>query len=156
MEGIEKYEVPKNVYEDPNFVTLYRYENPAVTYDETRDGVVSKQDIVGQWYTDNLGDLKTYIKARKPGGRLVAIRVPSSDLGSYDATKLEKTKDMDIESGNFVVPPDIAQSSRLEMLLTIETANSNKFLFGDWQKINKFVDENLSAESLVDKAKSQQ
>lgn len=154
MEGIEKHEVPKNVYEDPNFVTLYRYENPAVVYDETREGVVSKQEFVGQWYTDKLGDLKTYVRRRRPGGKLVSIRIPSNQLDSYDALKLDETKGMDIEKGNFVVPPDVAQSSRLEMPLTIETSNPNKFLFGDWQKIDKFVDENLSAESLVDKAKS--
>lgn len=157
MEGapIEIQEVPINVYEDPNFVTLYRYENPTVEYDESREGVVSKQEFVGQWYTGNLGDLKTYVRRRRPGGKLVTIRIPSNELDSYDASKLDKTKGMDIEKGNFVVPPDVAQSSRLEMPLTIQTANPNKFLLGDWQKIDNFVDTNMSAESLVQKAQNQ-
>ncbi|MFZ2523295.1 MAG: hypothetical protein WAW92_02810 [Minisyncoccia bacterium] len=67
MEGIPNQETPKNIYENESFVTLYRYENPAVAYDESREGTVSKPELVGQWYTNNLGDLKTYVKSRQPG-----------------------------------------------------------------------------------------
>lgn len=153
MEGILNQEIPKNIYEDENFVTLYRYENPSVSYDESREGVVSKQELVGQWYTDNLSDLKTYVKSRQPGGKLVTIRIRRDELESHDATQLDKTKDMDIEKGNYIISDTEAENSRIEIPLAIETTNPRKFLMSDWQKVNEFVDTNLSPENLVEKSK---
>lgn len=153
MEGIPTQETPKNIYEDENFVTLYRYENPDTSYDETREGTVSRQELVGQWYTDNLNDLKTYVKSRQPGGKLVAVRIRHDELESHDASKLDGTKDMDIEKGNYIISDAEAENSRIEIPLAIEAINPKKFLMSDWQKVNKFVDTNLSPENLVERSK---
>ena len=131
-EGIINHEAQKNVYEDANFVTLYRYENPTIAYDESREGTVSRQELIGQWYSDNIEDLKTYIKARTPGGKLVTIRIHRDELESHDAAKLDETKDMDIEKGNYIISDAEAENSRIEIPLAIETTNPKKFLMSDW------------------------
>jgi len=107
-----------DMYTDPNYITLYRYENPNIPYVPRREGTVSKKGLVGTWFTDNLDDLKAYalmrIKGQK-GGIFVVVRVKKDDLGNYGATKLPETKDMDIEPGNYIIPEQVRANSRVEM-----------------------------------------
>ena len=137
------------VYEDENYETLFRYENPEIPYDERREGVVSRKDLVGSWFTNNVDDLKTYIKARQPGGKIVAVRVLRSDLEQYDATKLQETKDMDIESGNYIISNELQTGTRMDIPLEVKTANPKKFLMKDWEQINQFVDSNMGRDQLL-------
>lgn len=138
-------------YQDENYETLFRYENPETPYDENREGVVSKRELVGGWFTNRIDDLKTYIKGRQPGGKIVAVRVLKSDLEQYDATRLEQTKDLDIEAGNYILPSNLQSETRVEVPLEIESANPKKFLMKDWDKVNQFVDNNTGHEQLLDR-----
>lgn len=141
----ERKEKLKQLYHNNEYTSLYRYDNPNTEYDEKRENVVSKKEIIGNWFTDNIQDLKDYIKTRSTNGSIITIRIPLADLKNYDASILENTKDMDIEKGNYIVPREIQADSYIEIPLKIETQNPNKFLFKDWQKINDFVDNNVSS-----------
>ncbi|MBI2410263.1 hypothetical protein HYV30_04500 [Candidatus Kaiserbacteria bacterium] len=144
------------MYQDPNFVTLYRYENPSVSYDEGREGIISKQALICGWFTDNLNDLRTYIKMRHPGGRIVVIRVPRDRLETYDARKNEETKEMDTEPGNFVVPQEEQAATRIEIPFPVESSAPKKFLMSDFGRIDAFIEQELTSERLIEKAGSQQ
>ncbi len=141
------------VYEDPNSVTLYRYEKPAAPYNERREGAVSKRSIIGQWFTNNLDDLGTYIKMRQPGGRVVAIRVPVARLHEFDAANLPETKDMDREVGNYIVPEELQLGSRLEIPLPVTSRIPSKFLFENFKDINAFVETELTADAILKRVK---
>ncbi len=141
----ERKEKLKQLYHNNEYTSLYRYDTQNTKYDERRENVVSKKEIIGNWFTDNIQDLKDYIKTRSTNGSIITIRIPLADLKKYDASILENTKDMDIEKGNYIVPREIQADSYIEIPLKIETQNPNKFLFKDWQKINDFVDNNVSS-----------
>lgn len=141
----ERKEKLKQLYHNNEYTSLYRYDTPNTEYDERRENVVSKKEIIGNWFTDNIQDLKDYIKTRSTNGSIITIRIPLADLKKYDALILENTKDMDIEKGNYIVPREIQADSYIKIPLKIETQNPNKFLFKDWQKINDFVDNNISS-----------
>ncbi len=141
----ERKEKLKQLYHNNEYTSLYRYDTQNTKYDERRENVVSKKEIIGNWFTDNIQDLKDYIKTRSTNGSIITIRIPLADLKKYDASILENTKDMDIEKGNYIVPREIQADSYIEIPLKIKTQNPNKFLFKDWQKINDFVDNNVSS-----------
>lgn len=145
----ERKEKLKQLYHNNEYTSLYRYDTPNTEYDERRENVVSKKEIIGNWFTDNIQDLKDYIKTRSTNGSIITIRIPLADLKKYDALILENTKDMDIEKGNYIVPREIQADSYIEIPLKIETQNPNKFLFKDWQKINDFVDNNVSSSEKI-------
>lgn len=72
--GVVNNAVKVGLYSNPNYTTLYRYENSTIPYDERREGVVSKAGMVGNWYTDDLSVLTTYTVTRirgQRGGRFV-------------------------------------------------------------------------------------
>jgi hypothetical protein len=137
------------IYSDDSYITLYRYEKPETEYKESREGSVSKKEIVGQWFTKEISDLKAYIRGRKPGGILAVVRVLRKNLNEYDAQLRDETKDMDIEVGNFIVPPEAQQQSRIEVPLTIVSRLENKFSFSEYDAISKFVDHEMSQEALL-------
>jgi hypothetical protein len=141
----------REIYSDDSYVTLYRYEKPTEEYAESREGTVSKREIVGQWFTDNVEGLKTYIKMREPGGIIVTVRVPMAELKRHNATLREDTKDMDIEDDNFIIGPDIQEKSRLEIPLEVNARLGKKFSFNEYQHIDAFVDRELTPESLLQK-----
>lgn len=141
-------------YKDSSFVTLYRYENPAAPYDEAREGAVSKAVIIGQWFTSDLNDLRTYIKMRQPGGHVAVIRVPASRLHELDAANLPATRDMDREVGNYIVPEELQSGSRLEIPLPVTSRIPNKFLIENFKDINAFVDTELTTDAILKRVKS--
>lgn len=148
------HEVPKaDLYKDPNYVSLYRFENPTIPYDESREGVVSKSGLIGTWYTSSLADLKTYtiqrIKGQR-GGRFVVVRVKREDLDKYDATKLPATREMDIESGNYIVPQDVVAASRVEVdgIFKDEWEGKKNLDPTQWGEIEDYINTNLSDEAI--------
>lgn len=143
-----------DLFRDPSFVSLYRYENPTIPYDDIREGVVSKTGLIGSWYTDSLSDLQTYTVTRikgQRGGRFVVIRVKREDLDKYDATKLPETRDMDIESGNYVIPPEIADTSRVEVdgIFKDSWEGKRNLPTTEWNEIGNYINANLSDEAIV-------
>lgn len=144
----------KDLYQDPSYISLYRYENPNLPYDEDREGIVSKKGLIGSWYTDNLDDLKTYtfmrIKGQK-GGRFVVVRVKRDELDKYDATKLPETKDMDLESGNFIIPNEVGNKSRVEVdgVFKDSWEGRQNIPLADHQDIEDYIDKNLSDQTII-------
>jgi hypothetical protein len=142
------------VYQDENYETLYRYENITTPNNQEREGVVSKQELIGNWFTNNQDDLATYIKARQPGGNVVLVRISKAELDKFDASQLTETMEMDIEAGNYIIPSELQNETRLTIPLVVEVASSNKFMMKDWRKVNDFVKNNLSKEQLLDRIKT--
>ena len=85
----------KEIYQNPDYVTLYRFENTNVPYDGQNEGATSKQEIVGAWFCDSLQALRIYTIQRingVRGGNFVTVRVRNDDLAQYDAESLSKKK----------------------------------------------------------------
>jgi ethanolamine utilization cobalamin adenosyltransferase len=62
--------------------------------------------------------------------------------------------EMDIEAGNYIIPSELQNETRLTIPLVVEVASSNKFMMKDWRKVNDFVKNNLSKEQLLDRIKT--
>lgn len=143
------------IYKDPNYVSLYRYENPSNNqYDERREGSVSRREIVGNWFTDSINDLKTYTRTRirgQRGGRFVVVRVKKDDLDRYDATKIPETREMDIERGNYIVPDEVGSTSRVEVdgVFKDSWEGRKNIPFADWHEIDGYIDRNLSDGAII-------
>lgn len=143
----------QEIYRDPQYVTLYRYENPTISCDPTREGIVSKQHLIGAWFCDSLKDLTTYAIRRiqgKPGGRFVAVRVKRDELDRYDAKRNPETMGMDIEAGNYIIPVDVREQTAIfvDALFNSEWTGKANVPFKDWGLIQHFVETNLSDEAL--------
>lgn len=143
----------KEIYRGPNYITLYRYENRTIPYDESREGFVSKKTLIGAWFTDSLSDLKTYFIQRMkgiPGGNFITVRVKKDDLAKFDATAHPETQDMDIETGNYIIPSEIIARTGLSVSAPFkEEWNGKKNLpMKDWGYVEDFIQTNLSDEAL--------
>lgn len=143
-----------DLYRNPNYVSLYRYENPTIPYDEQREGIVSKQGLIGSWFTDNLADLKTYTLARikgERGGRFVVVRVKKEDLEKYDVTKLPEISDMDIERGNYIIPQEVGADSRVEVegIFKDSWEGKKNVPFTDWKEVEDYISQCLTDEAII-------
>jgi hypothetical protein len=152
--GVRNQNIKLDLYRDPSYVSLYRYENPSTPYDLSREGVVSKSHLIGTWYTDSLDDLAAYTASRikgQRGGRFVVVRVRREDLDTYDATKLPDTQDMDIEKGNYVIPPEIAERSRVEVngIFMHRWEGKKNFPWTDRQVLRDYIATNLSDDAII-------
>ncbi len=98
---------------ETNSVRLYRVENPNIAAQS--DGVVSHEDLVGQWFTPNIGTATNYLrkatqtfgKGAHPveGAQLVVTDVPKTDLDAFHVSKHPIASKMDVESDNYIIPP---------------------------------------------------
>jgi hypothetical protein len=90
-------------------VRLYRIENKNIPYDESREGIVSKKEIVGGFFTDNIETLSNYIRKNQSqeGINLVYVDISKDDLDKYHVSKNEYAKNMDVESDNWIIPSNI-------------------------------------------------
>lgn len=90
-------------------VRLYRIENKNIPYDESREGIVSKKEIIGGFFTDNVDTVANYIRKNQfqEGINLVYVDISKSDLDKYHVSKNEYAKNMDVESDNWIVPSNI-------------------------------------------------
>jgi hypothetical protein len=95
-----------------NTVRLYRIENKNIPYDESREGIVSKKEIVGGFFTDNIDTVTNYIRKNQSqeGINLVYVDISKNDLDKYHVSKNEYAKTMDVESDNWIIPSDINRS----------------------------------------------
>lgn len=144
----------KEIYQDTAYITLYRYENKNVPYDESREGVVSKKILVGAWFCDSIEDLKTYFIQRVQGvagGSFVTIRVKRAELARYDATSHPETQDMDVEAGNYVIPAEVIAKTGLYIEAPFKDAWEGKknVPMKDWRFITDFLESKLSDQALV-------
>lgn len=92
-----------------NTVRLYRIENKNIPYDESREGIVSKKEIIGGFFTDSPNTVANYIRKNQSteGINLVYVDVLKSDLDKYHVSKNEYAKNMDVESDNWIIPQNI-------------------------------------------------
>ena len=100
---------------ETNSVRLYRIENPTIAPEP--DGVVSHEDLIGQWFTPNIGTATNYLrkstqtfgKEAHPveGAQLVATDVPEADLEALHVSRHPIASGMDVENDNYIVPPEV-------------------------------------------------
>jgi hypothetical protein len=99
-------------------VRLYRIENPNIPAQP--DGLVSHEDLVGQWFSPNLISATSYIKKATQirglrrgnssvvvnGAQLVMTDVPVDKLRAYHVSSHPIAKNMDVDRDNYIIPPD--------------------------------------------------
>ena len=95
-----------------NTVRLYRIENKSIPYDKSREGIVSRKEIVGQFFTDNIDTASLYIRKNQSqeGIKLVYVDIPKDDLDKYHVSRNEYAKTMDVESDNWIIPSSIKRN----------------------------------------------
>ena len=147
------------IYSDPDYVTLYRFENPNKPFDPARLGQVSSQSIVGMWFTDSIQTLATYCRQRisgQAGGRFLICRVKGEELEQYRASAHPAAKDLDIEPDNFIIPPEIASPTQLLIATPWkpEWEGKKSLPFADYKLVDTFVASELSPEALIETAKN--
>jgi hypothetical protein len=93
-------------------IRLYRIENVNIPYDESREGIVSKREIIGQFFTDSINTVANYLKKnqKEDGINLVYVDIPKSDLEKYHVSNNEFSKTMDVESDNWIIPQNITRN----------------------------------------------
>lgn len=99
---------------ETNTVPVYRVENPNIP--ARPDGVVSHENLVGQWFTPELEVALGYMRksthiprgtdAPIDGTQLVVAYVPKDQLDSMHVSKHPVAASMDVENDNYVVPRD--------------------------------------------------
>ena len=93
-------------------IRLYRIENPNIPYDaKSREGIVSNKNLIGQFFTDNINDVSTYIRKNQKvdGIRLVYVDISQDDLETYHVSKNPKAPS-DVESNNWLIPNTIKRN----------------------------------------------
>lgn len=90
-------------------VRLYRIENKNIPYDGTREWIVSKKEIIGCFFTDNIQTLSNYIKKNqsKPWIELVYVDVPKDQLENFHVSNNKYTQTMDVENDNRIIPTTV-------------------------------------------------
>lgn len=101
---------------ETNSVRLYRVENPAIA--ASPDSVVSHEDLVGQWFTPNIGTATNYLRKStqtfgkdahpEEGAQLVVTDVPEADLEALHVFRhpIASSISMDVENDNYIVSPE--------------------------------------------------
>jgi hypothetical protein len=95
---------------------LYRVENPNIEVDPGRFGDTSHPELVGQWFTPDLDQATNYIKKSTQifekkarvvdGAQMLVADIANGDLSGYLASGDERTRNMDIEGDNYLLPRD--------------------------------------------------
>ena len=69
------------------------------------DSNVSQPELVGRWFTQDPKDLWEYLLMRPTGGKIIAVKIPNSQLDSLHVSKNEivNQKNMDIEPENWII-----------------------------------------------------
>jgi hypothetical protein len=72
-------------------------------------------------------------------------------LDKYDATKLPETRTMDIERGNYIIPPEIIQSSGVEVdgIFEDNWEGKERIPVPEWKKVGEYINANLSDEAIT-------
>lgn len=130
-------------FEPRNQIRLYRIENPNIPYDESREGIVSNKDLIGQFFTDNITYVSGYIRKNQKvdGIRLVYVDMPQDDLETYHVSKNPKAPS-DVESNNWLVPNMIKRNYVDLDILPKITGNINSLNLAK-QELEKIIN-NLS------------
>ena len=120
-------------------IRLYRIENPNIPYDESREGIVSNKDLIGQFFTDNINDVSTYIRKNQKvdGIRLVYVDIPQDDLETYHVSKNPKAPS-DVESNNWLIPNTIKRNYVDLSVLPKITGNINSLNLAK-QELEKII-----------------
>jgi hypothetical protein len=120
-------------------IRLYRIENPNIPYDESREGIVSNKDLIGQFFTDNINDVSTYIRKNQKvdGIRLLYVDIPQDDLETYHVSKNSKAPS-DVESNNWLIPNTIKRNYVDLNILPKITGNINSLNLAK-QELEKII-----------------
>jgi hypothetical protein len=124
-------------------VPLYRIENPNIPANP--DGVVSHEDLVGQWFSPDIGTATNYLRKAtqtfgrdaKPidGAQLIVARVPEDQLERYHVYKHPIAQQMDVENNNYIIPRD--GSIPIQVVGLDEILDDLKGGLGNFQKLSE-------------------
>lgn len=105
----ENPELSNIIRERLETIRLYRIENKNIPYDETREWIVSKKEIIGCFFTDNIQTLSNYIKKNqsKQWIELVYVDIPKDQLENFHVSNNEYTQTMDVENDNRIIPTTV-------------------------------------------------
>lgn len=118
---------------------LFRYDNPGAP-NRNPNSMVSKDGLVGRWFTDSPETLATRILMRPPGGSIVVAEVPKDRLEQLRASNHPIAKEMDFEPlDNFILPDEMMEEVQT-FPVTVPHENPRKFLFKEVGNIRNFVD----------------
>jgi len=132
-----------------NTVRLYRIENKNIPYDERREGSVSKKEIIGGFFTDNVDTLANYIRKNQSqeGINLVYVDVSKSDLDKYHVSKNEYAKNMDVESDNWIIPSNI--NKNYVDISSVSKVTGNIMTLSKAKQDLKFIIDNLPTSQIT-------
>jgi hypothetical protein len=80
--------------QNDQMITLYRAEsNPKdriepAEWIKTQPSYQRTQEASGRWFTDDLEEAQWYIDNEYPGGRIVSVQIPRSDVEKYRVSKI--------------------------------------------------------------------
>ena len=132
-----------------DIVRLYRIENKNIPYDESREGIVSKKEIVGGFFTDNIDSVANYIRKNQSqeGISLVYVDISKDDLDKYHVSKNEYTKTMDVESDNWIIPSNI--NKNYVDLSSLSKVTGNIMTLSKAKQDLKFIIDNLPTSQIT-------
>lgn len=97
-------------------IPLYRIENPKHPNPRKPDGVVSHEDLVGQWFSPNLDTALGYMRKSTQtfgknagsveGTQLVVAHLPTDQLESHHVSNHPIAAQMDVENDNYLITRD--------------------------------------------------
>jgi hypothetical protein len=95
-------------------VPLYRIENPNIP--PNPDGINSHIDLVGQWFSPNIGTATNYLRKSTQtfgreaklvdGTQLVVAHLPKEQLERHHVSNHPVARSMDVERDNYILPRD--------------------------------------------------
>lgn len=141
-----------DLYKNQDNISLYRFENPNIIYDKTRDGNTSIQGARGVWFTDNINDLLVYTASKigeGDGGIFVVVRISKKDLGNYLP---DTNSNVDWDKGNYIIPKAVQTKSRVEITANVfESSEVGRNLKVDqYSKLEEFINLKLSDEAVIE------
>lgn len=123
-----------------NTTRLYRIENRNIPYDESREWIVSKREIIGCFFTDTINTLSNYIRKnqRQAWIELVYLDIPTSKLEDYHVMRNEYTQDMNVENDNRIIPNSVKRNH--VDLSSLSQVTGNFLSFKNWQQeLNQII-----------------
>lgn len=119
-------------------VLLFRYDNPAGP-NRNPNSMVSKDELVGGWFTDSPDSLVARILMHPAGGSIVVVEVSKDRLEELRASNHTIARDMDIENDNFILPNELMMGAR-KFSVTVPHENPSKYLFKEVDTLRNFMD----------------
>lgn len=122
---------------DGRSVYMFRYENPEGPK-RNLDATVSKEGLVGRWFTDSAFSFVNYILKRQPGGTILVAAVPKDRKDDLKAANNPEAKEMDMDPDNYLLPDELVGTAQ-RFPLSVGSQDQNQFIWNDRHRVRQFV-----------------